>query len=188
MPAPLRTEQRVREDLGPGKHSSAAPPEPDSAETSSEEQKNCGRVKKFLPDARRRRTLPSRVAHGNQCWGMPPIKADRKPGGEARLQKNWSRRSRPSENHDPASANMISIENALDILHPVASSLGVGKNPAVGPTQPAALALPGPRNRLPGEDRAKDPPTPLSAWRTGSAYGHPSVRTSCALSDANRGS
>ncbi len=33
VPAPLRTEQRVREDLGPGKHWSAAPPEPDSAET-----------------------------------------------------------------------------------------------------------------------------------------------------------
>jgi len=47
VPAPLRTEQRVREDLGPGNDSSAAPPEPDSAETKAS-NKTAADIQKIL--------------------------------------------------------------------------------------------------------------------------------------------
>jgi hypothetical protein len=176
VPAPLRTEQRVREDFGPGNDSSAAPPEPDSAETYRQSKSSC-RTQGDDARSRARRTRKSVLGK------MPPIKANRKPKREAQLQKNSSRRSHSTGNRNPASANIISLKNALDILHPV---LPLAKAPAVG--RRSLKRLPDrPAQRLPWRLR-KTPSTPLSASRTGTAYGHPSVRTSCALSDANRGS
>ncbi len=155
VPAPLRNEQRVREDLVP---ETIRPPRRRNQTARKRKPKNkiAADSQKILPDARRRRTLLAHVAHGNQCWEDASIKANRKPKREAQLQKNSSRRSHSSGNHAPTVATA------------------------------ASCACPT-RDSLPPRLR-KIPSTPLSASRTGTAYGHPSVRTSCALSDANRGS
>jgi len=63
VPAPLRNEQRVREDLSPGYDSSAAPPEPDSAETGRQ-------TKTFLPKTKETtHVIPHTSRKEISAWG-----------------------------------------------------------------------------------------------------------------------
>jgi len=114
VPAPLRTEQRVREDLGPGSESSAAPPEPDSAGTKP--RKKPRQRSKILPDTRKRRTLLAHVAHGNQCWEDASH-----PGQQAQTGGSIAKNSsRPSKTRrlalgelEPLTGTLLSVLLAL---------------------------------------------------------------------------
>jgi hypothetical protein len=89
VPAPLRTEQRVREDLGPGSESSAAPPEPDSAGTNAAEVKSPAEHKEN--DVRDWRTPHTEIGAGK----TPLIQANR-PGRKAPLQRTRRDRANPA--------------------------------------------------------------------------------------------